>query len=117
MRKGPHVDVSKYPQIFVLQPLNENHHIDEMFVDELRRIGRTATSGPMTMMPEEANAVLAYDTRWTWDFTTYLIEIDVSLRTAHTNKLLAQARYYQPSATPKKPEAVVHEIVQRLFRK
>ena len=115
VRKAPHVDLAKYQRIFVLQPFNENHHIDEFLVDELNRAGKTASSGPLTMMPEETDAVLAYDTRWTWDFTTYLIEIDVSLRTAHTNKPIAQARYYQPSARPKKPEAVVHEIVQRLF--
>lgn len=117
VRQAPQIDLAKYRKIFVLQPFNENHHVDEFFVYELRQLGRSASSGPETMMPEDTDAVLAYDTRWTWDFTTYLIEIDVSLRTAHTNKLIAQARFYQPSARPKQPEAVVHQIVQRLFGK
>jgi len=115
VRKLPTVDLSRYHRIFVIQPFNENHHVDEFFAAELRAKGLVAASGPLTMMPEDTDAVLAYDTRWTWDFKTYMIELDASLRTAHTDKLLAQARYYQPSARPRAPDVVVHDIVQRLF--
>lgn len=115
--KPPSLDLSRFHHIFVVQPLNENHHIDEMFVYELRRLGKVAESGPQTMMPEDADAVLMYEAQWTGDFTTSLLDLQVELHTAHTTKRLAEARYYQPSARPKSPETVVHNLVARIFAK
>jgi hypothetical protein len=115
MRKAPSLDLSRFQRIFVVQPFNENHHLDEFFVAELRAAGRTASSGPLTMMPEDTEAVLTYDSRWTWDFTTYMIDLNVELFTSHTKKKLAEARYYQPTARPKPPEVAVHAIVAQLF--
>ena len=115
VRKAPKVDFGRFHRVFVVQPLNENHHLDEMFADEIRRTGRVASSGPLTMMPEETDAVLVYQAQWTGDFITSLLDLSVELHTAHTEKRLAEARYYQPSARPKKPEYVVHALVTRLF--
>lgn len=117
VRKAPTIDVHRFHRIFVVQPFNENHHIDELFVDELRRNGFFASSGPMTMMPENTDAVLVYQAQWTGDFTTSLLDLSLELFTAHTNKKLAEARYYQPSARPKRPERVVDELVKRLTAK
>ena len=117
VRKPEAADFGRFHRIFVVQPFNENHHIDELFVDELKRAGREASSGPMTMMPENTDAVLTYNARWSGDFRIYLIDLSVQLHTAHTNKVLAQARYYQPIIIPKPPEAPVHELVKRLFPK
>ena len=115
VRKAPQVEPGRYQRVFVVQPFNENHHVDEMFVDELKRHGKEASSGPLTMMPENAEVVLTYDARWTWDFKTYVIELTAELHTAHTHKKLADGRYYQPSARPKPPEVAVREIVNRMF--
>ncbi|HVU31974.1 MAG TPA: hypothetical protein VHE61_00970, partial [Opitutaceae bacterium] len=52
---------------------------------------------------------------WTWEFHTYLIELDVSLRTARTNKRLAAARYFQPSARTLSAPEVVHALITRMF--
>ncbi len=115
VRTSPGVELAKYHRIFVEQPLNENHHVDEILAYELRQLGYDATSGPLTMMPENTELVVGYTSRWTWDFTTYLIELDVSVRTAHINKVLAAGRYYQPSARPRTAETVAHDLVGRLF--
>jgi hypothetical protein len=117
IRKSPTLDLGRFHRIFVIQPLNENHHLDEMFVAELQRGGREAKSGPVTMMPEETDAVLMYEAQWTGDFITSLLDLNVEMHTAHTNKRLVEAQYYQPSARPKRPEKVVHDLVQQLFPK
>lgn len=116
-RKPPGLDLSRFHHIFVERRLNENHHLDEILVDELRRNGRQAESGPLTMLPDDADAVLTYDARWTWDFKTYLIELNVELHTAHTIKKLAEGRVYQPSARPKPPEEAIRELVAKLLAK
>ena len=109
------VPLDRFQRIYVEQRLNDNHRLDELFVAELRRMGRDASSGPLTMMPEKIDALLTYDARWEWDFKNYLIELNLELHTVHPRKKLADARYYQPSITTKPPVEVVREVIDRLF--
>lgn len=111
------VALDSFQRIFVVQRLNENHHLDELFVAELRRLGREASSGPLTMMPENTDAILTYDARWEWDFQTYLIELRMELHTTHTRKKLADATCHQPTIKPRAPEPIIREMLQRLLVK
>jgi hypothetical protein len=116
-RKAPSVDLRTYKHIFVEQPLNENHHVDELIAEELRALGFDATSGPLTMMPENVDAVVSYHARWTGDFIIYLIDLNVMVYTRHTHKTLAEGRYYQPTVRTKSGEQVVHILIPRMFAK
>jgi hypothetical protein len=111
------IALDRFQRIYVVQRLNENHHLDEIFATELRRLGRDASSGPLTMMPENTDAILTYDARWEWDFKTYLIELNLELHTTHARKKLADAHCHQPTIKPRSPEAVIREMLQRLFVK
>ena len=111
------VTLEPYQHIFVVERLNENHRLNEFLVSELRRLGRDASTGPLTMIPDNTQAVLTYDARWEWDFQTYVIELTLELYTTHTNKKLADARYYQPSIHPKPPGEVARAIINRMFAK
>lgn len=104
-----------FRRIYVEQRLNDNHQLAELLAAELRRLGCEASSGPLTMMPETTEAVLTYDDRWTWDFRSYLIEFNLELHTARSNKKLADARYYQPSIKTRSPAEVIHELLPPLF--
>ena len=109
------VPLDRFNRVYVERRLNENHRLDEVFVSELQRLGREATSGPMTMMPENTDAVLTYDARWEWDFKTYLIELTFELHTVHPRKKLADARYHQPAIKTKSPDEVIRDLLVRLF--
>lgn len=111
------VALDHFQTIYVERRFNENNRLDELFVAELRRRGRQASSGPLTMMPDKPDALLTYDARWTWDFKTYLIELNLELHTVHPRKKLADARYNQPSIKTKTPEEVIRELVDQLFGK
>jgi hypothetical protein len=111
------VSLESFPRIYVIQRLNENHHLDEIFAAELRRHGCEASSGPRTMMPEKTDAVLTYDARWEWDFQTYLIELNMELHTTHSGKKLADANCHQPTIKPRPPAVVIREMIDRLFAK
>lgn len=104
-----------FRRIYVEQRLNDNHQLAELLATELRRLGCEASSGPLTMMPETTEAVLTYDDRWAWDFRSYLIEFNLELHTARSNKKLADARYYQPSIKTRSPAEVIHELLPPLF--
>src|SRR5947208_2655920 len=89
------VDLAPFKRIYVLHRLNDDHHIEDMLVHELQQLGHEASSGPRTLQPENADAVLTYEDRWEWDFKTYLIELNVELHTARTEKKLADGHYLQ----------------------
>ncbi len=111
------VALDQFQRFYVERRLNENNHLDELIAAELQRQGRTASSGPRTMMPENTDVIVTYDARWTWDFKTYLIELNLEMHTIFPSKKLADARYYQPSVRPKPPPDAVRELISRLFKK
>ncbi len=115
VQKSPALDLSKVHRVFIEQRQNDNNHLNDMMVDEMRRLGFEASTGPLTMMPEDTEAVLAYDARWTWDFHTYMIELNLGLRNARTGKKLAEGRYYQPSVRPLPADEAVHAIIVKMF--
>jgi hypothetical protein len=111
------IALDRFQRIYVEQRLNDNQHLDEFFVAELRRLGREASSGPLTMMPEKTDAIITYDARWEWDFKTYLIELSFEVHTVHPRKKLADARYHQPTLKTKTPAEVIRELLVPLFKK
>ena len=111
------VALDRFQRFYVERRLNDNNHLDELIVAELQRFGREASSGPRTMMPDNIDVIVTYDARWTWDFKTYLIELDLELHTLFPSKKLADGRYYQPSLKPKPPAEVIHSLLGPLFGK
>lgn len=110
-------DLSSFKHIFVEHRLTDDRHLDEMLVQELNKLGYSASCGPLTMLPDNANAVLSYEDRWEWDFKTYLIELKVTVHTARTNKKLAEGSYYQPTPNSKPPAEVVNRVLVPIFAK
>ena len=111
------IALDHFQRIYVEQRFNDNHRLDELIVAELKRHGRDASSGPLTMMPENTQAIMTYDARWTWDFKTYLIELNLELHATHPRKKLADGRYYQPSLKTKGAAEAIREILTPLFGK
>lgn len=111
------VDLSRFKHIYVEHRLTDDRRLDEMIVQELIRLGYEASCGPLTMMPDSADAVLSYEDRWEWDFKTYLIELTVTVRTARTTRKLADGHFYQPTPNSKPPAVVVSKVLTPLFAK
>ena len=110
------ISLTDFKHIYVEHRLTDDHHIDEMFVHELQLLGHDASCGPLTLLPDNADAILTYADRWEWDFKTYLIELTVELRTARSDKKLADGRYFQPTPKAKPAPEVVHELLASLFK-
>ncbi len=56
----PKVNLAQLKHVFVQQNLNDNHGLDLILVGELQARGIKAESGPMTLMPQDAEAYLTY---------------------------------------------------------
>jgi hypothetical protein len=114
-RHDPAVDLTRVHRFYVERRLGDDHHLDELIVQELQHLGREASSGPLTMKPDGIDAVVTYTDRWEWDFKTYLIELNMEVRDGHSDKLLTTGHFYQPSMTTKSPPAMIREILEPLF--
>src|SRR5258707_6656154 len=69
-------DLDHLQHIFVEHRLNDNYRIDQHIVEELQALGRDASCGPLTMLPDNADAIITYGDEWTFDFTTHMVSLD-----------------------------------------
>jgi hypothetical protein len=115
-QKNPAVEFGKFKSYYVEHRLTDNHGIDQMMVNELRQRGLEASCGHLTMIPEKVDVILAYEDRWTWDFKSYLIELNVIARNARTNKMIATATYRHPGPLSKDPEVMIAKILDGFLK-
>ncbi len=114
--RHPRTDFSTLQRFYVERRLADNHQIDRAIVAELQAMGFEASSGPMTMMPREVDAIITYHDEWAWDFKTYLIQLHIQIRSAHRDQPLAFGTYRQPNPIPKSPDQVIRLILSRLLK-
>lgn len=114
-QRDPGADLARLHHFYVERRLGDDHHLDEHIVQELQTLGLEASSGPLTMKPDGVDAIVSYTDRWAWDFKTYLIELNLEVRDAHSGKVLTTGRFYQPSITTKSPPEMIREMLQPLF--
>lgn len=113
---GPPPELAQARRVFVEERLNDNLRVDRMLVEELRARGYVASHGPLTMLPGDAQFVVTYDARETWDFRPYVIELTLAVRPAKDyNQIVASGRYFRPGVTIKSTAAMVREVVGKLF--
>ena len=114
---APGAQLGQLHHIFVEHLLSDGHNVDELIARELRRLGYDASAGPLTMMPEGTEAIIAYQPVWTFDLTTYLIELDLAVREAKSGKEIGVARVFRPSVTSNDTGTMVARVVDPLFTK
>lgn len=114
--KNPAVDFSKFGRFYVEHRLTDDHGIDQMIVNDLRGRGLEATFGPLTMMPEKVDVIISYQDQWTWDFKSYLIELNLSARNARSNRLISTATFRHPGPTGTAPETMIRKILDSFFK-
>jgi hypothetical protein len=110
------VDLTRYKHIYVEHRLADNHRVDEEIVAELKTLGYDASCGVLTMKPDGVDAIITYEDRWTWDFTTYLIELNLAMRDARVEKQVAQGYFHQAPLVIKSSKEVIREVLTKLFK-
>jgi hypothetical protein len=114
--KDPKANFQQRKLFYVEEELADGHHLDALIAQELRAIGYDASSGYLTMMPKEADTLVSYQSRWTWDFTTYLIELDIKIRDVKTGKILATDSYHRPGLGGTDTDALVRRVLAKLVK-
>lgn len=75
----PGRDPSALREVFVVKNLNDNRRLAENLVTALRARGLVADSGPLTLLPPTAEAVVRFEDRWSWDFGEHMTYLRVGL--------------------------------------
>ena len=108
-------DLRPNRHIYVQSSLNDSNHLDQFIANALIRLGYDASAGVRTMMPDNAQLLITYESQWNWDFHTYLIQLDVTVRDVRTEKNLGHGRIFHSGMTNKSPEQMVAEVLAPMF--
>jgi hypothetical protein len=117
VQKQAGTNLTHLKKIYVEHRLADGRGVDQMITRELSRLGYDASSGPLTMTPPETEAVLTYVDTWNWDFTLYMIDLDVQVRDARSGQVLATAHYDHPAMSGKSPDGMVKAVIDPLFER
>jgi hypothetical protein len=102
-------------RFFVVRNLKDNHGIDVRIVRALRAQGREAESGPITLLPNSAQAVIAYEDRWAWDFSDHMVYLKLSARDPQVMFPYVSASYLKQVAFTTHVDEVVKQVVDDLL--
>ena len=102
-------------RFFVLVNLNDNHGIAPSIVRALKARGLEADSGPFTMLPETAQAVVVYDDKWAWDFSTHMVQLTLGAQVPTAVRPFATVSYQNNIAFGTQLDDVVNQLVAELL--
>jgi hypothetical protein len=115
-KTAQNVDLTKYQHVFVQQLLTDGHGVAGLIARELRQRGYDAKSGPLTLKPDDTELIVTYVDDWNFDFTYYMIQINLEVRDAHTGTLLATGAYFKPSLVGRSPVEMIDAVLDKLFK-
>ena len=96
--------------------LDDNHGLDEFIVKALKAHGRGAETGPLTMMPHDAQALVTFRDAWNWDFKYHLVGLTLAVSDIRSEKPVAEANYSGPAAMMTSPTEVIDRLVDQLLK-
>jgi hypothetical protein len=115
VQKQTDENLAHFKKIYVEHRLADGRGVDQLITQELSRLGYDASSGPLTMTPEDTEAIVTYVDEWNWDFTLYMINLEVQVRNAHSGQVLATIHCDHPAMFGKSPAGMVKAAIDPLF--
>jgi hypothetical protein len=103
-------------RFFVLRNLKDNHSIDKSIVRALQARGLEATSGPITLLPDNAQTVIMYEDRWAWDFGNHMVYLKLGARDPSAVFPFVTASYLKQVALSTEVDEVVSGVVEDLLK-
>ena len=113
----PDANLSKDYSYYVQHRFGDERGIDVVLRDQLRRWGRQAESGERESMPDDTDVLVTYEDIWTWDFTMFMVSLDVKFRDPENEAVLASARSTRGSLARKSAEFMANETIEAIFQK
>jgi hypothetical protein len=113
----PGRSLAKVQRFFVVSNLNDNHGLDHQLAESLKARGREAETGPLTMMPDNTQAVVMFQDRWDWDFGDHLIFLQIAVRDVRSEQPYATVVFNAKVPLHEAAAVTVRRLVDRLLQK
>ncbi|MEO6992874.1 MAG: hypothetical protein ABI273_04530 [Lacunisphaera sp.] len=104
-------------RFFVVSNLNDNHAIDHQIADVLKARGLEADNGPLTMMPDNTQAVVTFQDHWTWDFGDHLVYLQIAVRDTRSEQSFASITFSAKIPLHEDAAVTVERLVDQLLDK
>jgi hypothetical protein len=113
---SPDIDLSRLTRYYVVRFAPDERGIQEVIAAALRTRGLQATAGSEDGAPKDAQVIVTYQDKWTWDLTMYMIELKVDFREPETGRLLAMGKSRHTSLSRRTPEEMASEVLANIFK-
>ncbi len=114
-RPEPGRTLSNYQRYFVKSNFDDNHGMDGRIVRALQERGLTAEKGPLTLLPQEAQAIITYEDRWSWDFKTHLTGLRLFVMDARSEKRVASGTFHGPAAMFTSSDEAIDRLLSKIL--
>lgn len=104
-------------RFFVVSNLNDNRALDHQIAGALKARERIAEVGPLTMMPEDTQAVITFQDYWTWDFGEHLVFLKINVRDPQADQPYASVTFSSKVQVRTNTPETVSELVGSLLEK
>ena len=111
----PGRDPAALREVFVATNLNDNHGLGRRLAAAFRARGLRAESGPLTLLPKSAEAVVSYQDRWAWDFGNHMVYLRLSLHDPGELQPFATATRQRNIAKSTNLDEVIPAVVAELL--
>jgi len=108
------IELGKLKNFYVM-PWQDDMETCDLIKNNLFNRGYILTSGPQNPPPYQADAVVTYESRWTWDITMYMLELTIYFRDPINNFAMAAGNSLHGSLTRKSPKEMVDEVLTSIF--
>ena len=113
--RAPEADLGKIATMYVVKLPPDGRGINRVIADQLNLIGYKATTGTETDTPQDVDAIVTYQDRWTWDITMYMLRLNIQIRDPKTSAAWAEGESYRPSLQRKSPSEMAKEVLESIF--
>ena len=104
-------------RFFVLSNPNDNHALDRQIAQALENRGRTVEIGPLTMMPDDTQAVVTFQDHWAWDFGEHLVFLKITVNDAPASQPYASVTFSARVSLREQTATTVAQLVEALLEK
>jgi lysyl-tRNA synthetase class I len=104
-------------RFFVVSNLNDNRALDHQIAKALKSRGLTAEVGPLTMMPDDTQAVVTYQDHWAWDFGEHLVFLKINVRKPAQEQSYASATFSAKVPLREPATVTLRRLVETLLEK
>lgn len=114
-RVMPGHSLTNLQRFFIVSSPSDNHALDRRIADALQARGLRTEIGPLTMMPDDTQAVVVYQDRWGWDFGEHLSYLQVDVREPDKPQAFATVSFTATVPLREAYAVTVNRLVERLF--